>query len=351
MIGNNLTPFPAILLTTVLDEERMGAAVIVRATFDLVDGALAPVPTPGLREDEPRYAMVPSPAQVWIVSVEPWLSPLGPFDPDQPFRTGGVDLLVHGPAVAPGGEPAKEVALAIEAGGFRASAVAIGPRVWRRDASGALVPTDPTPFTTLPVGLDAAYGGKMVVDGREAAYPLNPEGKGFYLDEGSALHQPLPNIEAPTARIARWDDRPEPVGFGLCQYPHPLRVRESVLVDGRPVAADSVVQGPWWRPAIEPSHRMFNRAFPKLITPKLDPGDLVIVTGFTADGPLAFRVPPNRLRVRVVLGDKVVERTPAIEALGVDVPARRVFVGYRYPFRYLFVPHQERACTLFLAEA
>ncbi len=335
MIGQNLTPYPAMLLTTVLDEERIGAAMIARATFDLDGGELRP-----------------SPDQPWIVSVEPWESPLGPFDPDQPYRTGGVDLLVHGPACAPRGRPAKEVALSIEVGGFRASAVAIGPRVWRRTATGSLVPTDPTPFTTLPIGLSAAYGGVSQLDGRSVPYPLNPAGKGFYLDEAEAVQKPLPDIEDPAHRVAKWDDRPDPVGFGLCQYPHPLRLRDSVLLQGRPASEESATR-PSGKPNVEvqPTNRMFNRAFPALVAPSVAPGALVTITGFSPDGPLSFHLPPAVPRVRVQLGDKVVVRDVTVEAVGVDVPARKVFLGYRYPFRYVFVPHQLRACTLFAAEA
>ncbi|EYF08689.1 DUF2169 family type VI secretion system accessory protein [Chondromyces apiculatus] len=335
MDGENLTPYPAMLLTTVIDEERLSASMIARVTFDLTDGELTP-----------------SPDQPWIVSVEPWESPLGPFDPDQPYRTGGVDLLVRGNACAPGGEPAREVHLSVEVGGFRASAVAIGPRVWRKALSGALVPTDPAPFTALPIGLEASFGGMAEMDGQKAPHPLNPVGKGFYTDEASALHQPLPELEDPAARITTWDDRPEPVGFGLCQYPHPLRLRESMLLDGRPVTEESALRGPGEpRVNIQPSHRMFNRAFPRLIAPSVAAGDLATLTGFSAEGPISFRIPATQLRVRLELGEKIVERTPTIEAVGVDVPARKVFLGYRYPFRYVFVPHQRRVCTLFIVEA
>jgi hypothetical protein len=230
--------------------------------------------------------------------------------------------------------------------------VAIGPRVWRKAASGALVPTEPVPFTSLPIGLDAAFGGAAVIDGQRAPYPLNPLGKGFYGDEPSALHQPLPDLEDPAARIKRWDDRPDPVGFGLCQYPHPLRLRESMLLNGRPATEESAPRGPGKpRVGIQPSHRMFNRAFPRLIAPSVTPGDVVTVTGFSGDGPLSFRIPATSLLVRLELGEKIVERTPAIEAVGVDVPARKVFLGYRYPFRYVFVPHQRRVCTLLVVEA
>src|SRR5262245_53258294 len=134
MEGRNETPFPAILLTSVLDDHRMVAAMIARATYEIQNERLVPC------SDQP-----------WLASAEAWESPLGLFTPDQPFRKGGVDVFVIGSACAPRGEPAKEVALSVEVGEFRASAVAVGQRVWQKGALGNLLPSDPIPFVSLPL--------------------------------------------------------------------------------------------------------------------------------------------------------------------------------------------------------
>ena len=76
----------------------------------------------------------------------------------------------------------------------------------------------------------------------------------------------------------------------------------------------------------------------------------VEITGVREDGPLAFVLPANDLRVRVEVGDDIGERTPAIDQIGVEADARRVFVTYRYSFAYRLTPHQRRSCMLGLVE-
>lgn len=317
----NNTSFPAKLLTSVLDENRMAGAVIVRATFDLRNGQL-----------------LPSAQQPWIVSLEPWESPLGPFEADQPYRKGGVDLFVHGAAHTPGGTPQKQVAVSVEAGKFFFSAMVFGARTWQKPRpKSALVPSDPIPFITLPLTPEYAFGGRMVIDGLPSPHMDNPKGLGLYADEEAALNQPLPHIENAQALIRTWSDRPDPVSFGVCPLQNGHRLRSAVeFVDGRFERITS---------------RLFNAASPHLVAPQIDPGDRVVLTGFSPEGPLEFRIPPSSLLVRLQVGPTEVERTPTIEEVGIDVPSSQVFLGYRYPFRYRFVAHQQRRCTLVSREA
>jgi hypothetical protein len=332
MEGRNETPFPAILLTSLVDDDRMTASMIARATFDIEGDRLTPA------VDQP-----------WVASVEPWDSPLGAFEPDQPYRKGGVDVFVRGSACAPRGEPAKEVSLEVEIGSFRASAIAVGQRVWQKGAFGNLVPSEPIPFVSLLLGLDVAFGGTAVVDGLTTPFPLNPNGKGFYVDEDAALHQPLPQLEDPANRISKWNDRPEPVGFGLCQYPHPIRVLDAIDVD-RAALESASPEAALPTTGFKFTSRVFNRAFPRLVAPAVKPDDRVVVSGFSPDGPLSFVVPRSHLRVRIELGEKTVEREPTLEEIGIDVAERRVFLGYRYPFRYFISPFERRICTLLATE-
>ena len=315
MDGDNLTPFPAVFPRTVLDDERMAASMIARVTFDIIHGAAR------IADEQP-----------WLVCPEPWDSPLGTFDADQPFRKDGVDLFVLGQARAPAGDPVRELALSVEIGAFRLDAKVFGPRVWQKDAQGQLVPSEPEPFVVQPIGPEAAYGGTAILQGHEAQYPLNPQGTGFYIDEASAEGRPLAWLEDPGAPIRRFDDRPEPLGFGICNLTHPLRLRESIEVeDGRMTNIRL---------------RMFNRAHPRMITPRVDPGDAVRLAGFSAEGPIAFAIPATPVRVLLRLGDRLIERVPAIDEVGIDVGRAQVFIGYRYPFRYVVHPFEERTCTL-----
>ena len=174
MDSENRTPFPAMLMSTVIDETRMAAAMVARVTYEVRSGGL-----------------VPSDEQPWIVSIEPWDSPLGPFEADQPYRKGGVDVFVAGAACTPGrrAEPRLEVSVAL--GDFSCSAIVFGTRIWRENRPGrGLVPSEPVPFVSLPLTAEHAFGGQITVDGLVSAHPDNPKGMGLYVDEASALHQP-----------------------------------------------------------------------------------------------------------------------------------------------------------------
>ena len=175
----NRTPFPARLFRTVLDEDRFAASLLVRVTYDLVDGRL-----------------VPADEQAWPISAEPWASDYGPMDSDEVFHKGGVDLLVFGHARPPNGRPSAEVEVSVEVGDFRYRVIVHGNRVWERRGR-ALVPGPAEPFREVALTPANAYGGKGSWDGLDVPFVDNPDGKGFYLDEESAEGQPLPNIEDP----------------------------------------------------------------------------------------------------------------------------------------------------------
>ena len=267
MVGENHTPFPAMLLTTCIDEEGMYASMIARATFDLGE----------------RGELELAKTQTWRVSPEPWESPLGAFDPDQPFRKGGVDLFVAGEACAPDAKPAKEVSLEVKVGEHVARALAVGERVWLKPGIGRPpLASEPKAFVTMPIGIGRAYGGETEIDGMTVPYPLNDKGLGFHATEELALGKPLPTLEDPDHRIRFWDDRPEPVGFGLLPATSGLRVRRAVSVkDNRVERFESV---------------MFNQAFPRMIAAKVSPGDRVSLTGFTHEATLDFPDPGSAAR-------------------------------------------------------
>src|SRR5690606_18923820 len=140
-----------------------------------------------------------------------------------------------------------------------------GPRFWREGVF-RLEPSEPVPFLECPLTLEHAYGGKQLWDGIEVPYTANPQGKGYYLDEGAARYQPLPNLEDPRAPIRKWNDQPVPVGVGLCPRSFGPRVQRSVEID----AAGAIRR-------IAPS--FFNDAFPDCVAPRVEPGTPAEVWG------------------------------------------------------------------------
>lgn len=313
----NFTPYPAHLFRGCVDERRILACAMVRCTYDLVGGALRPATE-----------------QVWPVSEAPWEGPHGWMPSDQRFVRAGVDVFVFGSARSPGGRLAPKIDVEVRVGpAWRARLVAWGERVWQRRLGG-LAPGDPEPVREVPLVLARAYGGRDRWDGVDVPYVDNPDGKGFYLEASRAAGAPLPDLEDPDAPVRAWSDRPEPVGTVACAQHFPPRVRRGVDVDAETGEIREL------RP------EFWNDAFPGMVAPRALPGDVVEVHGVRADGVVSFRLPDNDLRVRVQIGDDVGERTPVIDQIGVEADARRVFLTYRYPFKYWLAPHQERSCML-----
>lgn len=312
----NETRFPAELMRSVLDEERLTASAIMRVTYVLEGTRLRPA-------DE----------QIYIVSTAPWDAPNGPFEQDQVWKRGGVDLFVWGNAYAPGGRPTIAMTVSVLVGeGFRRDVRVFGPRTWERSGS-KLVPRTPQPIAGLPLTLAYAYGGKSSWDGLEVPWPDNPEGMGFYVQEKQAEGQPLPMLEDPAALMQRWDDHPLPAGFGMCALGSGPRLKSAVVLgdDGR---------------VKEITPRMFNCAHPAMVAPQVEPGTRMTLVGVTPSGRLDFDLPARLPQAQLRLGDALHERPLEIDQVGVDVEAGTVFVSYRFPFRYRFVPEQQRSLTL-----
>jgi hypothetical protein len=314
----NLTRYPAGLFRSVIDDNRFAAAVVARVTFDL-------------HPDGPRLAD----EQPWIVSAAPWKNEHGQMDGDEVFYRGGVDVFVFGKAWAPG-RSVTESSVVVEVGKFRHQALVIGDRAWVRRMRGDLVSTSPKPFESVPLTLAHAFGGKDQWDGLDIPYPDNPEGRGYATEEKNAEGKLLPNIEDPSSRIVRWDDRPDPVGFGMCPMTCGLRLRNGIVLDEKKQIQD-----------LKPT--LFNSAFPAMIAQRVVPGDLVRVSGVLRTGkPLVFQIPSFDPMVRLRFGNEVIERPLDIDQVGIESEHNRFFITYRYPFRYVMYPLQKRTCELLM---
>ena len=108
------------------------------------------------------------------------------------------DVLLRGTCHTPGGEPLPECPVRFSVGAFSKTLLVVGPRVWRVGAFSDH-PSDPVPFTRMPLGYDHAFGGPDD--------DHNPVGKGHGTGE-------LPNVETPGHGVRTRRDRPHPAGFG-----------------------------------------------------------------------------------------------------------------------------------------
>lgn len=315
MIFVNPTIYPALLFPTVLDADRILASVVVRVTYTL--GA--------------RLAVADE--QIWKVSPGPWESPVGLMEEDGPFLRGGVDLFVFGQAWAAGGRATRSMKVQVKAGAFVREAVVTGRRVWVRDGRGGLVASEPEPFSSLPLTMMEAFGGTSESDGIPIPFPDNALGKGFHISAEQALGRELPNLEEPDTRMQQWNDIPPVCGFGFCPRVNSARMQNGTIRDAQHNILD-------FRP------QLFNQAFVPMIAPALVPGDPVELLGFSPQGPVRFVVPPPPAYVRLSFGERVVERALAVDQIGVEVDAARLFVTWRFPFKYVVREREERMCEL-----
>jgi len=316
----------------------MGAALVVRISYDLVrNGNIGRDQIWDQDRDGPPNArLVPSAEQAWPVSPKPWEGEYGPMEPDNAFYKGGTDLFVFGAACAPQGRPVTTMNVIFEVGAFRREVTVFGDRTWIKRGGDAVIGA-PQPFVRMPLGMERAFGGSANWDGLDVAFPDNPKGKGFFLELDQAIGKPLPNLEDPQRLVRRWDDRPTPVGVGVCPPAFSTRLGRGM---------DYTPEG-----ALKKIHpRLFNSAYPDMVVAGVKAGDRVRLTGVRPDGPLSFDLPAAPVLFRLRFDDVSKERVPSHDQIGVEVEKDQVFITYRYAFRYVLYRRQQRRADLLMRE-
>ena len=127
------------------------------------------------------------------------------------------EIILQGTCYAPKQKPVPLCSASIQVATVNKTLHVIGKRTWKVGIMpGVAVSSDPEPFVAMPLDYKHAFGGPQPpVEGKQG-YPPNPAGIGYFthLPEPGDPPQELPNVEAPSSRIATWNDRPMPAGFG-----------------------------------------------------------------------------------------------------------------------------------------
>ncbi len=112
------------------------------------------------------------------------------------------EVLLYANYYSPEGKPVTAARALLQCGAVKKELAVIGNRYWR-----ALIgPSEPEPFTMMPLRYEYAYGGKK--------YEKNTVGKGMEaVDVFGEQRMPLPNIEHPDKLMTSESDRPVPAGF------------------------------------------------------------------------------------------------------------------------------------------
>jgi uncharacterized protein YjbI with pentapeptide repeats len=184
----NASPFQIGYAVGRLRHPKLTLTIVVKATFDLVDGGIA---TPSAEQQGLLGDVLVGDEESGSLRYE---ADLAPFKPR-------ADLLLVGHVRA--AEPVRMVDLSFRVGSYTKLLRVFGDREWR--VSGA---TLPEPFTRMPLVYERSFGGPSV--------PQNPVGLGDgpRVDAQGRTRHWLPNIEHPRALVSSELSRPAPSGFG-----------------------------------------------------------------------------------------------------------------------------------------
>ncbi len=132
------------------------------------------------------------------------------------------EFVVHGSCFAPKAVPQPKVPVRVQVGDCERTLLVHGDRYWKPGRT----PSEPQPFTELPLDWSVAYGGPR--------FKRNPLGRGHGESEylGQRV-QMLPNVEDPEALVVGPRDQPDPVGLGAMDIAWPQRQQLAGTYDKR----------------------------------------------------------------------------------------------------------------------
>src|SRR5262245_40669515 len=140
----NETPYPA---ERSIQVDRRGSqvwVVVVKATFRIGTGSVAPEPVPA--HDPEPVCLAP------VFAGEPGRSSLL-REPEMVAEHPGTDVTLIGTACAPGGRPVDRLDVGLRVGDVAKTVRVFGDRAWQPGLLGPR-PTPPRPFATMPLGYE-----------------------------------------------------------------------------------------------------------------------------------------------------------------------------------------------------
>ena len=331
----NACPYPALLeIGSTSDHEQLGT-VVCRVSYQWNDaGELYPLPIEAM----------------WPVARAPETLEGVQLLPDTDFRRQGIDVLVFGDAVAPQERALTQMPIGVASGRFVRQYELLGDRKWQRALSksaGSTLwqPTPPEPFVRMPLRNDRAFGGKATSGEVEAAWFMNPVGRGYVLDPDRAEGVDLPNLERSDQRIRAPTDTPVPACF------HKPQGGLLLAAQGAESWAELGAHDPV-RQAQILARQSFQQAPPDFVCPHGDLGERLSLQGFDPRGLLHIALPPEESwpgqgpTLEVEVGARRGTFGLRIATLIVRVTERMLVIGYAASFRYRMNPGEQRRAVL-----
>lgn len=233
----------------------------------------------------------------------------------------GTDVLLIGSARAPEGRPITRMQVGMSVAGRQKMILVTGDRVWRNGH-----PSQPAPFESIPLVWERAFGGVHRDGDTVAAEERNPVGCGFAGGRSASDMEGLtvPNLEDPSAPLQQIGQASTPACFAPIAPSWLPRRAYAGTYDERWQRS----RAPYLPDDFDP--RFFQCAVPEFAFDRyLQPGEPVQIVGVTADGPIAFTVPPSHLAVTVTIAGAA--QTPAVnlETLTIEPDDNRACFTWR----------------------
>lgn len=271
-----------------------------------------------------------------------------------PFKV-ATDVVVEARAYAPGGRPVQQLDVSVSVGPFTKAVRVIGDRVARHRRGAAPVFTDPVPFTEMELRYELAYGGVDIVSDPKmpCVYPRNPLGKGFVIADRPETVDglALPNVEDPldpltperlcAGHFMNWERQPAPAGLGWVHKSwRPRAGFAGVMPGDRAVERElrkayAAAVPPEQREMFEKTElpdmdfRFFNGASSGLVLPYLEGDEEVRLVHLSPEGETVFRLPGDRPRIGVDVGEGPVEPEAVLHTAQIRMEERQVDLVWR----------------------
>ena len=232
----------------------------------------------------------------------------------------GTDVILHGHAYAPRGEPATEVDVTLHLGDIHKTLRVFGDRVWEDGLMGPKL-SKPEPFDKMPLVYERAFGGTDQASENPKHHgwePRNPVGSGFATRAEHLIGKPAANVEDPKSLVTYWKSRPRPMAFGPIAGHWSPRVEFAGTYDEK-----------WEQERLpllpEDFDERFHQSAPEdqQVPGFLKGGESVELHNLTPGGLLRFRLPRVTLAFTTDFGDAAEESHRAVlhtVVLEPDVP-------------------------------
>jgi len=236
------------------------------------------------------------------------------------------EVLVVGNACAVKDKPVKRIVASLQIGRNVKQLEVIGDRYWMT-VGGELIPSDPMPFTRIPLTYDRTFGGFDDTDGESgvAVVPENPCGTGFNpkrvkIDvEGTRL----PNISLPGETLRHFRGTMTPIGIGV------------IGRHWQPRASFAGTYDQHWLDHITPflpadfDTRYFMNSTPDQWCPYFKGGEIIRCVNMSLQQTVSYAIPEAELAISFHFDNRIVRQNAVLDTVVLEPHRQLAMLTWR----------------------